>query len=210
MRTRVKICGITRPDDGVVAAEAGCDAIGLVFWAGSQRCVSLQQAEAIIAALPPMVTRVALFVDPSEDQVEATLAALPIDLLQFHGRESAEFCARFAHDYIKAIAMGDAQSPEQQMQKHEKAKGFLLDSHASGAAGGSGKTFDWSRWPSLKDHALVLAGGLDATNVAQAIKQTRPYAVDVSSGVETSPGIKDPKRIQEFLNEVSRVDSHQV
>lgn len=207
LRTRVKICGITRPEDGRQAAVLGADAIGLVFVPASTRYVELDTAAEIIAALPPLVGVVALFLDPQPAEVERVVRRLPVDLLQFHGSESPEFCRAFGRRYLKALAMSEGSAdPISQARRYPDAAGFLLDSHAPGELGGSGRAFDWSRVPELP-RPLVLAGGLNPDNVAAAIRRCRPYGVDVSSGVEAGKGIKDADRMAAFLNEVRRVDS---
>lgn len=205
MPTRIKICGITRPEDGLAAARLGAHAIGLVFYRGSSRYVELEAARDIIDALPPLVNVVALFLDPRRQEVERVLAALPVDLLQFHGAESAEFCAGFERRYIKALAMGDNGDAHAQAEAHVKAAGFLLDSHTPDRIGGSGETFDWSTIPADFSRPYLLAGGLSAANVAEAVRRYRPYGVDVSSGVEAAKGIKDPVKMAAFINEVNRV-----
>lgn len=208
MRTRVKICGITRPDDGREAAALGADAIGLVFCAASPRNIDIATAERIIGALPPLVSVVALFMDAEAAEVERVVAALPVDLLQFHGSEAPEFCGRFGRRYLKALAMAEgSDAPGQQAARYPDAAGFLLDSHAAGGQGGSGHTFDWSRIPRDFARPFLLAGGLNPDNVAAAVRQCRPYGVDVSSGVEASKGIKDVARMAAFINEVRRVEN---
>lgn len=204
MRTRVKICGITRPVDALSAAEAGADAIGLVFAESSPRYVSMDQARAICAALPPFVTAVGLFVDAPAERIRALLGQIPLTLLQFHGRETPEQCRVYGRPYIKAIHVHSSGDPEIQMQaqKYGDAAGFLLDTYSPVAAGGTGQVFDWSRVPRELNRPLILAGGLTPDNVAAAIKQVRPYAVDVSSGVEQSKGIKDATKIVAFLRSV--------
>ena len=206
MRTRVKICGITRPVDALSAAEAGADAVGLVFAESSPRCVSLDQARAICAALPPFVTVVGLFVDAPAERIRAVLGQIPLALLQFHGRETPEQCRVYGRPYIKAIHVGATGDPEiqAQAQGYSDAAGFLLDTYSPVAAGGTGQVFDWSRVPRDLGRPLILAGGLTPENVAAAIKQVRPYAVDVSSGVEQSKGIKDAAKIAAFLRSVYR------
>lgn len=208
MSTRIKICGVTRPEDGLCAAELGADAIGLVFVAGSPRYIDLDTASRIIAVLPPLTTVVALFQDPTAAVVEQVVAELPVDLLQFHGSESPEFCRRFGRRYLKALAMAGGQSAAQaQARQYPEATGFLLDSHAVGQQGGSGQVFDWSQIPSDLNRPYLLAGGLNPDNVADAIRQHRPYGVDVSSGVETARGIKDAVKMAAFISEVKRVES---
>lgn len=206
MRYRIKICGLTDPGQAVVAAEAGADAIGLVFYARSRRAVGVEQAAAIAAVLPPFVAAVGLFVDPAPEEVERVLRGCPLDVLQFHGQEDAAFCERFGQRYMKAIAMGDGTDPRKEMDAHPAARGFLLDSHVSGKMGGSGQRFDWSRIPGPLERPWLLAGGLDAGNVAEALAVTQPFGVDVSSGVESAPGRKDPRLVREFVNRVRQVE----
>lgn len=204
--TRIKICGITRVEDGLACARLGADAIGLVFYARSPRAVSVEQAAAIARALPPFVTTVALFVNPEATEVEAVLRAVRPDLLQFHGHEPAAFCRRFGARYLKALPVGTGHPPLlQSATDYGDAAGLLLDTPTD-AFGGSGKTFDWSLIPPEIVPRCVLAGGLDASNVAAAIRQVRPWAVDVSSGVEGSKGIKDADKIAAFIEEVRNAD----
>ena len=217
MQTRIKICGITRVDDGLAAAHAGADAIGLVFWAGTPRVVAVERARAIIAALPPFVSIVGLFVDPAADHVRATLAAVPLDLLQFHGSEPPEFCRGFGRRYLKAIpvaAGAKAAGLIECAQRYGDAAGLLFDAPpAEGLPGGTGRTFDWSTLPKGLPQPVVLSGGLSVVNVAEAIRRVRPWAVDVSSGVEARDaagqpikGVKDPARIAAFIEEVRNAD----
>lgn len=205
MTTRVKICGITRVEDAVCAAQQGVDAIGLVFYALSPRAVGIQQAADIVAQLPPFVTTVGLFVDADVAFVQDVIMRVSLDLLQFHGDESAEYCEQFNKPYMKAIRMRDDLSLESSVLRYENAKALLLDSYQPGMPGGTGTTFDWGRIPDKMHKPIVLAGGLDAGNVAGAIQQTSPYAVDVSGGVEASKGIKDAAKMAAFINEVKRV-----
>ncbi|MFQ5642949.1 MAG: phosphoribosylanthranilate isomerase [Thiogranum sp.] len=209
MRTRVKICGITRAEDGVAAAQAGADAIGLVFYAQSPRYVELPRAREICRALPPFVSVVALFVNAPREQVEAVLQAVPVDVLQFHGSENADRCAGFGRPYIKAIGMQPGLDPEQTMQLHPDACGFLLDTWQPDTHGGGGVAFDWAQVPAVASRPLILAGGLTADTVADAVARTRPYAVDTSSGVEFEKGIKSAQKIQEFIRGVERGDANQ-
>lgn len=199
MRTRVKICGITRVEDALVAAHAGADAIGLVFAQASPRRVSVEQAVAICRALPPFVSVVGLFVDADAAQVRQVLGRVPLDLLQFHGSEAPQFCRQFNRPYIKAIAMREGVDVHAEDRAFSDAAGLLLDAHVAGVAGGSGKSFDWSRVPRDLTRPIVLAGGLTPANVADAIRQVRPYAVDVSSGVEQARGVKDAGKIAAFI-----------
>ena len=205
-RTRVKICGITRPDDGVEAARLGVDAIGLVFYEKSPRNVTIEQARVICEALPGFVTVVSLFMDADTEQVNRVLAACSIDLIQFHGKETADFCQSFGKPYIKALGMANAEDLGKSFERYSAAKAVLLDSHATGAAGGTGEVFDWDSIPQQYRHDIILAGGLKPDNVAEAIQKVRPYAVDLSSGVESEPGIKDAALMAQLMNEVKRVD----
>lgn len=216
-RTRVKICGITRVADGLAAARAGADAIGFVFWRGSPRVVAADAARAISDALPPFVTVVGLFVDPTPDEVRATLAALPLDLLQFHGREPPEFCRAFGRSYVKAVPVGDNATRVDLLEyaaHYPDAGGLLFDAPPSdGLPGGTGRTFNWDVLPKDLPQSIVLSGGLTAANVGDAIRRMRPWAVDVSSGVEMigpdgKPvrGSKDPSRIVAFIEEVRNAD----
>lgn len=220
-RTRVKICGITRVEHGVAAATAGADAIGLVFWTGTPRKVTAEAAAAIAAALPPFVSCVGLFVDPEPAHVRATLAAVPLDLLQFHGHEPPEFCRAFGRPYLKAIpvaAESGASGLLEYAARYPDAAAFLFDAPpANGLPGGTGLTFDWSALTVSIQQKLrrpvVLSGGLSPANVAAAVRAVRPWAVDVSSGVEvilpggaTDKGNKDPSRIAAFIEEVRNAD----
>ncbi|MEW5791877.1 MAG: phosphoribosylanthranilate isomerase [Pseudomonadota bacterium] len=201
---RVKICGITRPEDARAAAAAGADAIGLVFHPASPRAVSVAQACAILEALPPFVTSVGLFVDTAPETVAGVLARCPLDLLQFHGDEAPAYCGAFGRPYIKAIRMRGPLDLEALARAYHDARGLLLDAYTPAAAGGTGLTFDWSLIPSGLARPLVLAGGLHPGNVAEAVRRVRPYALDVSSGVEAAPGIKDAALIQAFVANARR------
>ena len=202
---RIKICGITRVEDALAAAQAGADAIGLVFHAASPRAVSIEQARAIAQALPPFVTVVGLFVDAPETVIRAVLEQVPLDLLQFHGDEPDSFCQRFARPYLKAVRVRPGDDLNALAANWSGACGILLDSYKPGGPGGTGETFDWSMIPSQRPWTLVLAGGLQADNVRQAIDMTAPWAVDVSGGVEAAKGIKDVDKINAFIHEVKRV-----
>jgi phosphoribosylanthranilate isomerase len=204
--TRIKICGITRVEDALAAARSGADAIGLVFYERSPRYVSLAQAKQLAEALPPFVTVVGLFVNAKASFVREVLASVPLDMLQFHGDEFAEFCAQFAKPYLKAIRVKAGVDLLQCAARFHTAKGLLLDAHVEGIAGGTGATFDWALIPKQLPLPVILSGGLNVGNVAAAIKQVRPYAVDVSSGVEASKGIKDAAKIAAFINEVKNID----
>jgi phosphoribosylanthranilate isomerase len=214
MATRVKICGITRIDDALAAARAGADAIGLVFWPGTPRVVTPLQARAIAAALPPFITVVGLFVDPTADEVNAALDVVPLDLLQFHGREPPDLCRAFGRPYLKAIAVDSTGDLLESVSPYDDAAGLLFDAPPLfGVPGGTGRTFDWSRLPATLPRPLVLSGGLNVANVAGAVRLVRPWAVDVSSGVEASgadgrplPGIKDAAKIAAFVEEVRHAD----
>lgn len=205
MRTRVKICGITRPEDALTAVKAGADAIGLVFYGPSPRCVSLEQAQAIAQVIPPFVTITALFVDPTAEEVQKILDSVRIELIQFHGDENEHFCEQFNTPYIKAIRVRNTQDVVANSLRFPSALAFLLDSFKPGVPGGTGETFDWSLIPQESQKPIILAGGLTAENIATAIQQVSPFAVDVSGGVEATKGIKDASKIQEFMNEVYRV-----
>jgi phosphoribosylanthranilate isomerase len=199
---RSKICGITRIEDALSAAEAGADAIGLVFYAKSPRAVSVQQARAIIAALPPFVTTVGLFVDADRQELDEILAAVPLDLLQFHGDESPAFCEALQRPYIKALRVKPGDDLVARVAAYGQASGVLLDTYVPGIPGGTGEAFDWSLVPQGLSKPIILAGGLVAENVAAAIRQVRPYAVDVSGGVEARKGIKDAEKIRAFMRAV--------
>lgn len=198
---RIKICGITRVEDALAAAEAGADAIGLVFYPKSPRAVSVQQARQILAALPPFVTSVGLFVNASRCELGEILDAVPLDMLQFHGDESAEACSGYHKPYLKALRVKAGDDIAAQAAQHPGAAGLLLDTYVEGVPGGTGAAFDWSLIPEALPRPLVLAGGLTADNVAAAIRQVRPYAVDVSGGVEASKGIKDAEKIRAFIRQ---------
>jgi len=199
---RSKICGITRIEDALAAVEAGADAIGLVFYGKSPRAVSIEQAAAILQALPPFVTSVGLFVDMPRDELQQLLQRLPLDLLQFHGDESPADCEGHGRPYIKALRVRPGEDVAAAMAPYAGARGILLDTFVEGVPGGTGASFDWSLVPENAAKAIILAGGLDAGNVATAIRQVRPYAVDVSGGVEAGKGIKDAGKIRAFVRAV--------
>lgn len=207
MRTRIKICGITSARDALTAAELGVDALGLVFVPGSKRAVTPAQAREIVRAIPPFVTTVGLFLDARPEDIRDTLEVVPLDLLQFHGDECPADCGSYGRPYLKAVAMTPAVEVAAYAASYPDAAGFVLDSHAPGGMGGTGATFDWSRYPSTLQRPLIIAGGLAAANVGEALRATRAYAVDVSSGVELAPGVKDPDKMAAFVAEVRRVDS---
>ncbi len=184
-----------------MAVRLGADALGLVFYPPSPRALTAEQAQAIIAALPPFVTTVGLFVNETESMIRTLLAQVPLDLLQFHGDESEADCTRYGRPYIKALRMKEGADIEKQARQYQTAAGILLDSFQQGLPGGTGQVFDWTHIPALAQ-PLILAGGLDSTNVRAAIQTVRPYAVDVSGGVEAAKGIKDQQKMAAFMNEV--------
>ena len=204
--TRIKICGITRAEDALAAAHSGADAIGLVFYERSPRHVDIDLAAQLAAVLPPFVTAVGLFVNAEAAFVREVIASVPLELLQFHGDETPEYCAQFNKPYLKAIRVKPGVDLLQCASDFRSAKGLLLDAHVEGMPGGTGTAFDWTLIPKQLPLSVILSGGLDAENVVAAIKQVRPYAVDVSSGVEASKGIKDAAKIAAFINEVERTD----
>ncbi len=197
--TRIKVCGITRCDDAKMVCDAGADAIGLVFYPPSPRYVTNAQAAEIVQSLPPFVSSVALFVDAAREEIELLLNQVPIDIIQFHGNESADYCASFQRPYIKAIRMKDGLDLQALQHEYAGARGILLDTYKKGLPGGTGETFNWDKVPHDLQLPVILAGGLIADNVAQAIAQVRPYAVDVSGGVEASRGRKDPHKVAQFI-----------
>ena len=204
--TRVKICGITSPEDARGAADAGADAIGLVFYAGSPRAVNLDQAAEIVEAVPPFVTVVGLFVDEPAGEIERILSGVNLDMLQFHGDEDAAFCAGFQRPWLKAVRVQPGADVAGACSAYPGARGMLLDSWQEGVPGGTGQTFDWRLAPRAASLPIILAGGLNAANVAEAISQVNPVAVDVSGGVETAPGVKDVDMISEFVTAVRAAD----
>jgi phosphoribosylanthranilate isomerase len=213
--TRAKICGITRIEDGIAAARAGADAIGLVFWPGTPRRVDCAQAAAIAAALPPFVSLVGLFVDPEPAAVRAAQAAVALDYLQFHGDEPAALCRAFAARYLKAVPAKPGVDLLESASRYPDAAAWIFDADVPGdLPGGTGQRFDWTRVPRHTARPVILSGGLNAGNVAAAIAMVQPAAVDVSSGVEvisdggrTQRGIKDPARIRAFIEAVRDADA---
>jgi phosphoribosylanthranilate isomerase len=202
MRVRVKICGMTRAEDALHAARAGADAVGLVFHGASPRCVTAAQAAAIAAALPAFVSRVGLFVDADPGAVRAVLDEAALDLLQFHGEEEPDYCRSFGRPYIKTLRMADGADVEAFARRYRDARALLLDAFVPGIPGGTGRVFDWGRVPREPGLPVILAGGLTPENVGEAVRTVRPWAVDVSGGVEASPGRKDGRRVEAFLRAV--------
>lgn len=203
-RTRVKFCGITRPDDARTAAALGVDAIGLVFVEASPRCVTEEQARAICEVLPPMVEIVGLFMNTPPARIESLTRALPLSILQFHGDETPRDCAQFGRPWWKALPMA---SPERIQYRHwARARALLLDGHAAGQMGGTGKRFDWDDF-TPPPRPWILAGGLGPDTIADAVRRLRPPAVDVSSGIESAPGIKDATLMQRFIAILQSLDT---
>ena len=201
---RSKICGIARIEDALAAAEAGADAIGFVFYAKSPRAVDVRQARAIITELPPFVTTVGLFVNASRCELNEILEVVPLDLLQFHGDETPQDCEGYHRPWIKALRVRPGDDLEAACKQYAGARGILLDTYVAGVPGGTGEAFDWSLVPAHLSKPIILAGGLSADNVGQAIAQVRPYAVDVSGGVEQAKGIKDAAKIEAFMRAVKQ------
>ena len=208
-RTRVKICGITRPRHARAAAAAGADAIGLMFYEPSPRYVTRDRARAVCAALPPLVSIVGVFVNPAPREVEAVVEGLPVDLLQFHGEEPPELCAGAGRPYVKAVRVRTRDDVVAAAARYADARALLLDAHHDALWGGTGRRFDWNVVPGDAGHPIVLAGGLTPENVAGAIRLVRPFAVDVSGGVERAPGEKDPARMERFMKEVAGAEADQ-
>ena len=204
-RTRIKICGLTRAQDVRAAVDSGADAIGFVFYPPSPRAVSIEQAAELVALLPPFVTSVGLFVNAAPAEVEAVLERVPLQLLQFHGDEAHADCARHGRSWIKAARMRSGVDLLEFAASHPRASGILVDAFVDGYGGG-GKTFDWTLIPAGFARPLVLSGGLDADNVVDAVRRVRPWAVDVSSGVESAKGIKDAEQIAAFIAGVRHAD----
>ncbi len=206
MRTRVKICGITSERDALAAVEAGADAIGLVFYPPSPRAVDVGRARSVVRHLPPFVSVVGLFVDASPEEIHRVLEGVPIDILQFHGEETPEACAGYGRPFVKAIRMREGVDLHRAAETYGAASGLLLDTFRQGQPGGTGTAFDWNRIPEALAARVILAGGLDSDNVESAVRRVRPYAVDVSGGVEREKGVKDPAKIAAFMRGVRRGD----
>ena len=202
MRTRVKICGITRVEDALAAVNAGADAIGLVFYAPSPRCVNVAQAQKIVAAIPPFVSVVGLFVNAPTEEIQFILSQVRLDIIQYHGDETPDVCKQINLPYYKAIRVKADANLLQYALEFESAKALLLDTYTEAAFGGTGQVFDWNLIPKNMTKPVILAGGLTAENVAHAIKRVQPYAVDVSGGVEVVKGIKDVAKIAAFMQGV--------
>lgn len=210
-RTRVKMCGMTTLEDALIAASVGVDALGFVFYEQSPRAVTPTQASEIISGLPPFVTSVALFVDETPSFIEAVIEETQIDLLQFHGEESAAFCEQFNRPYIKAIRMREQTDLPELMKVYDSAQGLLVDTYKKGVPGGTGETFNWgglteqlNAMPDEAKKPIILAGGLTPENVAQAIETVNPWAVDVSGGIEAFAGRKSAEKIIQFMQEITR------
>jgi phosphoribosylanthranilate isomerase len=206
-RTRVKICGIREPAHARIAAEAGADAIGFVFYGPSPRYVEARHAKTVADVLPPYIAKVGLFVNEPAESIAAVLKEIDLDLLQFQGDEPPEFCARFGKPFVRAVRMEPGVDLLEYADRFSAARALLLDAHVPGLPGGTGRTFDWAAIPGDFPLPLILSGGLDAANVGEAVRAVRPWAVDVSSGVESSRGVKDPGKIVEFIRSVRREDA---
>ncbi len=198
-KIRTKICGITRPEDGAAAAALGVDAVGLVFYERSKRHVDIAQAQAVVRALPPFVSVVALFVNETEARIREVLAQVPVDVLQFHGDEPPEFCRRFARPYLKAVRVRNTQDIVDAAADYADARAVLFDAHIEGEYGGTGHSFDWQLLPEALAGNWILSGGLTPENVAEAVRITGAEIVDISSGVESAPGVKCREKMAAFI-----------
>ena len=207
MRTRVKICGITSPEHGLAAARHGADAIGLIFYRPSPRLVTIERAREIATAVPPFVARVAVFVNPSAAEVDAVIRGCRPDLVQFHGEETPEFCRAFGLPYLRAVRVRRGVDLLEYLSPFHDAAGWLLDAYRDDLYGGTGEMFDWGLIPQRLARPVVLSGGLDAGNVGEAIRRVRPWAVDVSSGVESAKGVKDERLIAALIAGVRNADA---
>ncbi|WP_370446844.1 phosphoribosylanthranilate isomerase [Saccharospirillum sp. MSK14-1] len=207
MRTRIKLCGLKQMDDVVLADRLGADAIGLVFYPPSPRAISAVDAAPLATIAGAFCTRVGLFVNPSVDDVEAVLARVPLDVLQFHGDETPDFCASFGRAWMKALRVRNAQQLAADLETYNGANSLLLDAYKPGEPGGTGETFNWNLIPERWRSRIILAGGLTPANVAQAVQQVQPLGVDVSGGIEASKGIKSAEKMTEFVRQVRLADS---
>ncbi|WP_067864150.1 phosphoribosylanthranilate isomerase [Neptuniibacter marinus] len=205
-RTRVKICGITRLEDALAAVSSGADALGFVFYAKSPRAIEPEAAAAIIRQLPAFVTTTGLFVNADAAYIDLVIKQTRIDLLQFHGDETPDFCNSFSRPYIKALRMKPGLDLDVESHKYAEGQAILLDAYRPGVPGGTGEVFDWDLIPKIHPSPIILAGGLTCENVAQAVSAVQPFAIDVSGGVEQSKGIKDAVKIDKFINEVTRAN----
>jgi phosphoribosylanthranilate isomerase len=206
MRTRVKICGITSPEHGTAAARQGADAIGLIFYPPSPRLVTIERAREIAAAVPPFVARVAVFVNPSAAEVDAVVHGCRPDLLQFHGEETPEFCRAFGRPYLRAVRVRREVDLLEYLSPFHDAAGWLLDAYRDDLYGGTGEAFDWGLIPRRLARPVVLSGGIDAGNVGEAIRRVRPWAIDVSSSVESAKGVKDERLVAALIAGVRNAD----
>ncbi|MCE2026911.1 phosphoribosylanthranilate isomerase [Sessilibacter corallicola] len=199
---RVKICGITTQADAQHAVNSGADALGFVFYEPSPRSIAPAAAREIALSVGPLITTIGLFVNASYEDVSSTLDQVPLSVLQFHGDETNEFCRQFSRPFIKAFRMAPGFDVEPALEQYPDASGFILDAYKPGVPGGTGQSFEWHRFPRESDRPLILAGGLNPSNVEGAIVATKPYGVDVSGGVELAPGHKDPEKVMAFINAV--------
>jgi phosphoribosylanthranilate isomerase len=204
MTVRVKICGITSPEQALMAQKSGADAIGLVIYEKSPRYVDIEQAKDIRVVISKTTLAIALLVNPSESLVKQVIAQVKPDYIQFHGDETPEFCQQFNFPFIRAVRMRDGLDIDAEVAAYKADGGFLFDAWSDDLYGGTGHSFDWSRLPSTTDYKLILAGGLNPNNVAEAVAKTSPYMVDVSGGVEACPGIKDPEKVEAFISEAKK------
>ena len=207
MRTRVKICGITCHEDALLAVQLGADAIGMIFCEQSPRAVSIGQAQQIVAALPPYVSKVGVFVNAPKEKVTVVTTTVSINCLQFHGDELPQYCESFSYPYIKVLRVHADVDVIGFMAQYPTASGFLLDTYVQGISGGTGRVFDWNLVPKSIAQPIILSGGLTLENVVEAIQQTNPYAVDVSSGVERSPGKKDSQKLNQFFRLIKQMET---
>lgn len=203
MKIRSKICGMMRIEDALYAAKLGVDAIGLIFFAGSKRCVNIRQAQLIVRELPPFVSVVGLFVNPAAAEVKQVLSQIPLHILQFHGDETANFCKQFHRPYIKAIRVNSSVDIISAADVYADAQALLFDASVIGEYGGTGQTFDWQLLPQQLSKPWVLSGGLNPSNIVEAISQTGAQAVDVSSGVEETAGIKNREKMKDFVTKLN-------